>query len=113
MEERRQAAITRRKRFVRKLHNALAGLRWERYLKKLRDWRRKCNCFAILEDSRGGEPSLAMLTDMIRRLAGTAGGAANKDGRHEFSDALKGRAGSRGCGPSCWDNAVRALEEDC
>lgn len=51
---------------------------------------------------------------MIRRLAGThvATQDVAKAKRDEWSNALAGKEGFRGCGPASWDNAIRALEED-
>lgn len=54
----------------------------------------------------------AVLSRMIRRLAGINPRKRLKATRNEFSDALSGKSGSKGCGPASWDNAVRAIEED-
>lgn len=61
---------------------------------------------------------LAVCTDLalralLRRLAGlNPVGPYDRLTRDEWFDALRGAHGPRGCGPSAWDNAVHALEED-
>src|SRR5262245_49091891 len=87
---------------------------WEEYLSQCRRWQSICAArdqrfWSAVENS---PPTRALLHQLIRRLAVINRATGYASIHHEFTDALKGKDGPRGCGPGCWDDAVKVWEED-
>lgn len=90
---------------------------WEEEIRRRNSWRylcargtcddcgfRPCRC-----DVR---PTRRFIVDQMRKLAGIHPATGYGDIRHEWLAWSAGKEGPRKCGPSSWDNSVRAYEED-
>jgi len=104
-----------------------ARLAWAHYLGEIRRERNAVLAQACPDCGEFREPvsssgrrlccsrqaSVDALVRLLRRLAGIGRAPEVVTRRHtrEWSDWNAGLAGARGCGPSSWDNAVRAWDE--
>lgn len=98
---------------------------WNAYLAKLKKWRDECSaktcsgCGGKVLSFIGpkgcarcnAKPSDSRLAEMIRNLAGICVSPAQSR-KSEWDDWGSGKPGFQSCGPSSWDNSVRASEED-